>query len=107
MIEMLHLQLVARMVSSLGGSLRYWNSANHYWSGGNVGYEGALCDKLSLDIFAEQAAVNGYETVLRKIKNMGSPELAPVSSVIERILEDENHHLALFKEAYTEYSGRF
>lgn len=107
LIEMYHMQILARMIVSLGGSLKYWNTDNAYWSGGNVEYGNSLCEKLSLDIFSEQEAVSGYEALLREINTTKAPGMEATAAVIQRLLEDEYYHLTLFKEAYTENGGVF
>lgn len=105
--EMLHLQTLATMITSLGGDLRYWSSNNAYWSGGGVEYGGSLLSKLSRDFFSEQEAVAGYESILRELKNTKAPGVNEVTAVIQRILEDENYHLTLFRDAYVENGGVF
>jgi bacterioferritin len=54
LVEMYHLQLIAKMITDLGGNLRYWNSNNSYWSGGNIDYGDTIINKLSLDIYSEK-----------------------------------------------------
>lgn len=105
LIEMYHLQLIARMITDLGGNLRYWNSNNAYWSGGNIDYGSSITNKLSLDIYSEQEAISGYEGILRELKNLNTPELSQVSDMINRIIEDEYLHISLFKQAYQENGG--
>jgi bacterioferritin len=105
--EMLHLQTLATMITSLGGNLRYWNAGNAYWSGGSVEYGGSVVSKLSRDFYSEQEAIAGYESILRELRNTNIPGVNEVTAVIQRILEDENYHLALFKEAYLENGGVF
>jgi rubrerythrin len=56
LVEMRHLDLVSTMIDSLGGDLRYWRTNHAYWTGGNVNYGSSTCEKLSLDIEAEQEA---------------------------------------------------
>ncbi len=106
LIEMYHLQLIARMITDLGGNLRYWNSNNAYWSGGNIDYGDTVTNKLSLDIYSEEEAISGYQAILREINTLNVPELAQVSSMINRIIEDEYLHISLFKEAYQENGGK-
>jgi hypothetical protein len=71
-----------------------------YWTDGNVNYGNYACEKLSLDILAEQEAIVGYEEVLRNLRGIGGSGAQEVEWVIRRILEDEEFHLKLFKEAY-------
>jgi bacterioferritin len=103
LVEMQHLDLVGTMIESLGGDLRYWRPNRAYWSGGEVDYGHSDCEKISLDIKAEQDALNGYEELLRNLYHMDGPGADQVEQVIRRIMEDEMFHLEMFKEAYSRY----
>jgi bacterioferritin len=106
LVEMYHLQLIAKMITDLGGNLRYWNSNNSYWSGGNIDYGDTIINKLSLDIYSEEEAISGYQSILREINNLNVPELSQVSAMVNRIIEDEYLHISLFKQAYQENGGK-
>lgn len=103
LVEMRHLDLVGTMIDSLGGDLRYWRPNHFYWSGGEVDYGNSDCERISLDIKAEQEALNGYEELLRSIRKVDGPGEQQVEQVILRIMEDESFHLEMFKNAYTRY----
>lgn len=100
LVEMRHLHLIGMMIESLGGNLRYWAPNRHYWSGGIVSYGETDCERLSLDIQAEQEAINGYNELLREIQRENNPALVRVGNVIGRIIEDEAVHLNLLTTAY-------
>jgi rubrerythrin len=103
--EMHHLQMLSELITSMGGELRYWSPNHAYWSGGYVVYGSGIDEKISADIFSEQEAISGYESLLRDIKRMNRPELSQVEAVISRIIEDENYHLTLLNEQYNALFG--
>jgi bacterioferritin len=100
LIEMRHLDMIGTMIKSLGGEVRYWRPNHDYWSGGNVDYGNTDCEKLSLDIFSEETAIEGYEELIRSIALEKDPAMAQVISVIERIIEDEKYHLTIFQKMF-------
>jgi bacterioferritin len=81
----------------LGGDPKYLRTNKKYWSGGEVSYGQTLCEKLSLDIYAETEAIAGYNHLLRRIT------IPAVRRVIKRIREDEILHRKLFREAYAKF----
>lgn len=97
LVEMKHLSMLGDLIESLGGNPKYFRTNREYWSGGNVDYGKTLCQKLSLDIYAETQAIAGYRELLRQIK------IPQVRKVINRILEDEILHRQLFRAAYAKY----
>ena len=101
--EMHHFELVGEMIVSLGGDPRYWQPNRYYWSGGFVQYGDKLCEKLDYDILAEQEGIAAYQTLIRVIRGQGGPGVSEVTAVIERIIEDERHHLDLFNGVYDKY----
>ncbi len=105
LVEMLHLDMIGTLIQSLGGDLRFWQPNHFYWSGGYVNYGNSLCEKLSLDIVAEQEAISGYSHLLREVNPQNIPSLRQVEAVLQRIKEDEEMHLNLFIEMYSKYCG--
>ena len=103
LVEMKHLDLVGTMIDSLGGDLRFWRTNRAYWSGGEVDYGQTDCEKISLDIQAEEEALSGYEELLRSIRKTDGPGEQQVEQVILRIMEDEAFHLQMFENAYARY----
>lgn len=97
LVEMKHLEMVGNLIESLGGNPKYFRTNRQYWSGGNVDYGKTLCQKLSLDIYAETQAIAGYRELLRQIK------IPQVRRVLKRILADEIHHRKLFRAAYAKH----
>ena len=106
--EMHHLQVIGEMIVSLGGDLRFWSTNHAYWTGGHVEYGMTDVEKVSLDIFSEKEAIAGYEALLREMQYLGkdgNPSINQVSTVIRRIIEDENVHLTQFTNKYNQLSG--
>ncbi|HEX3012571.1 MAG TPA: ferritin family protein [Syntrophomonadaceae bacterium] len=97
LVEMKHLEMVGDLIESLGGNPKYLRTNRQYWTGGNVDYGKTLCQKLSLDIYAETEAIAGYRELLRQIK------IPQVRKVINRIIEDEMLHRKLFQAAYKKH----
>lgn len=100
LVEMKHLDMLGNMIVALGGDLRFWKSNKSYWDGGLIGYGDTLCDKLSLDVLSEQEAISGYAHLIRQIGAINDPASSQVVAVLKRIQEDEEVHLAMFKDLY-------
>jgi bacterioferritin len=97
LVEMKHLEMIGNLIESLGGNPKYFRTNRQYWTGGNVDYGKTLCQKLSLDIYAETEAIAAYRELLRQIK------IPQVRRVLKRILADEIYHRKLFRAAYAKY----
>ncbi len=100
LVEMKHLEMLGELISDLGLDPRYWRANCGYWHGSNVAYGSGTRQKLLMDIEAEEAAVAGYNRLLREI---GDPAVA---TVLSRILADECVHLQLFHQALARVEAR-
>ncbi len=97
-IEMKHLEMLGELILKLGGDPKYQSPAGRSWRGHYVEYHsGNLCEQLKADVQAEQNAITQYRTHLELIQDRY------VQAIIERILQDEEHHLRLFQEAYEKH----
>ncbi len=88
--EMKHMQLLGRTIYKLGGYPIM--GARTYFNGSMVCYTLDPHKYLAQNIAAEEAAIVGYE---RTILNLHSES---VKLLIERIILDEELHIATFKE---------
>ncbi len=89
LIEMKHLEMLADLITKLGGNPKFKRTNNAWWDGGEVSYGDTTCLKLKLDIEAEKAAIEGYRLLLSEIHDKY------VQQALCRILEDEEVHLQL------------
>lgn len=100
LVEMHHMELLAETIILLGVDPRYriyLGNQEVYWSGTYVYYGISLCDRLAADIAAEWAAIANYREHQQRIADPYIKEL------LERIIQDEYHHIRLFNEAMRKY----
>lgn len=100
LVEMHHMELLAETIRLLGVDPRYRvfrNNQEIYWNASYVYYGYALCDRLAADIASEWAAIAAYRDHQQKI---GDPY---IKELLERIIQDEYHHIRLFNEVMQKY----
>ncbi|OPX87383.1 MAG: Manganese containing catalase [Pelotomaculum sp. PtaB.Bin104] len=100
LVEMHHMELLAETIKLLGMDPRYRvirNNQEIYWNASFVYYGYNVCDNLAADIAAEWAAIAAYRDHQQRI---GDPF---IKELLERILQDEYHHIRLFNEAMQKY----
>ncbi|MDO7787650.1 ferritin-like domain-containing protein [Desulforamulus aquiferis] len=99
-IEMYHLELLGETIRMLGVPPEYRTLTNNkpvYWNASYVYYGYGICDKLSADIAAEKSAIQQYRLHQQLIDD------PYIKALLERIILDEQHHLALFSQAAAKY----
>lgn len=99
-IEMYHLELLGETISLLGVRPEFRTislNQNVYWNAAFVYYGENVCDRLSSDIAAEQKAIQQYRY------HQGLIQDPHIKELLERIILDEEHHLALFRKAAAKY----
>ena len=100
-VEMIHFRLLGSAIVKLGGLPVIGSIGKdkimRLWSSDYVNYELTLKEMLEIDIEAESNAIKDYEHILTLIKDPN------IIKLIERILEDERIHLAIFKQLYQQY----
>lgn len=100
-VEMFHLEILAKMIILLGGDPRYYGSNGVWWSGRYVNYlTGEPCLQIHADIQAESAAIKQYR---QQIIAIDDPH---VQNMLQRIIKDEQLHLSLFKKLLDKYCPR-
>lgn len=103
-IEMYHLELLAKTIILLGANPRYYSLVDNqrvYWNASFVYYGNAVCDRLAADIAGEEQAIATYRKHQQLIKD---PHIV---NLLERIIQDEQHHLKLFTQAMHKYCPRY
>jgi len=96
LVEMHHLELIGDLIVAFGGNPTYRGSYNinfAYWSGTYVNYSQNLREQLIADIHAEKTAIENYQRHLTIINDPYA------RAVLYRIIEDEELHLKLFRDA--------
>ena len=96
MVEMHHLDLFGELALQLGAEPRLWycrNNRREYWSPRHIKYAHcSVADLVRNALEDERAAVRKYECQLGCIAD---PQLA---ALLERVIEDEREHIALWEE---------
>ncbi|GAV23857.1 ferritin-like domain-containing protein [Carboxydothermus pertinax] len=96
LVEMHHLDMVGRLIMEFGGNPTYRGSFGNnfaYWSGSFVNYSQSIREQLIADIQAEKTAIENYQ---RHAAIIDDPY---ARAVLYRIIEDEELHLKLFRDA--------
>ncbi|MDE6410982.1 MAG: manganese catalase family protein [Clostridia bacterium] len=99
--EMRHLELLGTAITMLGAPPAFTACLPYpigYYSASNVNYAKSPCEMLEADILAESNAIADYRKILTCISNK------TLIALIERIIEDEEAHLAAFKSIKEELS---
>ena len=97
MAEMLHVDLLGKAMKQLGVDPLYRQkpqAPNVWFNTGNVAYSKTLPKMLLDDIAGEMTAIADYKKMLLLLKN------EQVAALIERIVMDEELHLARLSQAY-------
>lgn len=92
--EMHHLELLGSAITMLGAPPAFTGCLPYpigYYSASNVNYSKTPCEMIEADIAAESNAIADYCKILACISNDA------LTRLIERIIEDEELHLAAFK----------
>lgn len=93
--EMHHHELLGEAIYMLG-TLPMFADGRYFWKGNFVCYHTNPKKILEVDIIAEQKAIDNYTKSLLYLKNDS------VKSLISRIIEDEEFHLAILQNLYKE-----
>lgn len=97
-VEMYHLEILAKLIVLLGGDPRYYGSNGAWWSGTYVNYlTGEPCLQIHADIQAERAAITQYRQQIIAIDDQN------IQAILERIIKDEQLHLAQFRKLLNKY----
>lgn len=94
-VEMHHFQILATLIKKLGVYPMYLDPTQgtlEYWTGKNVYYTSDLIEMLEYDIEAETEAISNYTKLIQCIDDIY------VTSIIKRIVLDEQVHLEIFQK---------
>ncbi len=103
MTEMRHLALLGELIANLGSEAKYYSADHSWWSGQDVYYGSGSPDGadrarlLENDIKIEREAINGYDRLLKEIRE---PE---VLAVLRQIRADEEEHIRLFEDSLAKF----
>lgn len=94
--EMKHLSFLGELIQLLGmnpeyKSYNYFTNNYTYWSGNYINYETNIKTLLLHNIKMEEMAIKQYKKTITLIKDEN------IISLINRIIEDENLHIQIFK----------
>lgn len=102
-VEMHHLEMIGELIELLGADPRFWINRKdkmYYWDGKFIDYGHNLQEYLTYDIQAEITAIRDYKELITKLKDKN------IIAIIERIIEDEELHLSIFKKLFRENVSR-
>lgn len=98
-VEMHHMEILGKLITLLGGDPKYMSVQHNcptIWQANMVAYSGNLRQMMQQNIVLEQAAINTY---LRQCQMIQDP---CIQAILQRIIEDEKVHLAIFHKYLTE-----
>lgn len=101
-VELLHMEIFGELAYLLGMDPRMWSYANsriQYWSPSYIIYQHTLQNILETAIYREELILEKYQGQLNRMED------PYISAVMERIILDEEHHLALLNVIYQQYFG--
>lgn len=101
-VEMRHLEMLGELIVLLGGVPVFRTTegcVNTFWCGDNVQPTQNIKKFLQNNIAAEKIAIQNYRQHVMLIKD------PKIQAVLERIILDEEHHIALFTKALSELPG--
>ncbi len=90
-VEMMHLDMLMHAVSLFGGVPKYEDAQGNFFNTANINYSIKLKEILDNNIRAESNGIENYQMAMSKVKNQSLKDL------FARIIEDEQHHLEIFK----------
>lgn len=93
--EMLHHELLASAIVASGGD-PIIAGLNCFWSGSSVNYSTDIQAVLNANIQAEKQAIANYKRTITKLENKS------IINLIQRIILDEELHLATFEKLLEE-----
>lgn len=96
-VEMRHLELLAEAIIALGGDPQYRGESGSYWTARNVNYGNNACERIRAAITDEKKAMKTYRKHIYEIDD------PVIIKLLERIVRDEEVHLALLCRAFERY----
>ena len=100
--ELNHLKTLGRLILLLGGKPRFAVQSGgncRCWNAQNICYETNPAAFLKENIVSEKASLTNYKTRLTQIADKA------VKKCLERIIADEEHHIAIFTELLARLDG--
>lgn len=89
-VEMVHLELLADVITGLSAAPEFVNSKKREWKSSFVPYGTSIKNHLELAVKAEQDAIKQYKHSMKLINNES------INALIARIIEDEELHTTIF-----------
>lgn len=90
--EMMHMEMIGKLIILLGGSLNYGyydNGSYSNWTPNFIDYGTNYVNMILLDINDEYKAIKQYEEHIKAIDD------ECIGAVLKRIIKDEKHHIEL------------
>lgn len=101
--EMKHLELLGETIKLLGVKPIYYDNANppgRLWTSGYVNFTVSIKEMLTEDINSEMMAIENYKYHISVIDDKY------IKKLLQRIIDDEELHVKLFREMYSKYDGK-
>lgn len=99
-VEMHHMQILGELITKLGGTPGYWinnKKKKSYWSPTFLNYNTSLEKAVVLDINNEKNAIKQYKDTINQIDDKN------IIDIINRIILDEEYHIQLLTNIYTNH----
>lgn len=99
-VEMRHMELFGQLAVRLGADPRLWECRKgqyRFWTPGYISYPQDICSILRASFAGEQEAVRRYRQQISVVQDQS------VRAILQRILQDEQLHAALFKERLQDF----
>ncbi len=90
-----HMQLLSHAIIMLGGTPKYFNAQNKWFSTREIDYVQSLKQIVSLDIEMKEKSILDYKSTIQKVSSLD------LKATLTRILQDENNHLGILKNIYS------
>ncbi len=97
-VEMHHMDMLAQLISALGGTPIYYNSERRMWGAEYIEYFTNMpCKQIIADIEGEKGAIENYQYHITLINDRY------IKNILERIILDEDLHIRLLREEFRKY----
>ena len=99
-VEMHHMEILGELIVKLGSEPRYWinnKKKNSYWSPTFLNYNTSLKQAIAVNIKDEKDAILQYKNTIKQIDDKN------IIDIINRIILDEEYHIQLLTNIYTNH----
>ena len=99
-VEMIHMQMLGELIVKLGSDPGYWintKKKRSLWNANFINYSTDLQIALETDMKSEKEAIVQYKRTINSVDDQN------IKKILNRIILDEEYHIQLLTNLYTEY----